>query len=63
LIFGGTVKPAYSPVFSLTPGSFSQMKHVMPRWRGSACGSVLTSVNTIPDMSPFVTHIFCPLIS
>jgi hypothetical protein len=32
----------------------------MPRWAGVALGSVLTSVVTIPERSPFVTHIFCP---
>ena len=57
------MKPAYSPVFSLTPGSFSQMKQVMPRWRGWASGSVLTSMKTRPDRRPLVTHIFWPLIS
>ena len=57
------MKPAYSPVFSETPGSFSAMKQVMPLCRGSAFGSVLTSTKTMPDISPFVTHIFWPLIS
>ena len=50
-------------MFSLTPGSFSATKHVMPLYRGSASGSVLTSTNTRPERSPFVTHIFWPLIS
>ena len=50
-------------MFSETPPSFSAMKQVKPRWRGSACGSVLTSTNTSEERRPFVTHIFWPLIS
>jgi hypothetical protein len=63
LIFGGTLRPAYSPVFSEAPGSFSAMKQVKPLWRGWASGSVLTSTKTSDDVSPLVTHIFWPLIS
>ena len=57
------MKPAYSPSFSWTPASFSAMKQVMPWWRFSASGSVLTSVNTSVERRPLVTHIFWPLIS
>ena len=39
------------------------MKQVMPLCGGSAFGSVFTSTNTRPERSPFVTHIFWPLIS
>ena len=35
----------------------------MPRWAGSALGSVFMSTNTTPERSPFVTHIFWPLSS
>ena len=57
------MNPAYSPVFSLTPGSFSAMKQVIPLYLGSALGSVLTSTNTMLLSSPLVTHILVPLIS
>ncbi len=50
-------------MFSLTPGSFSAMKQVIPLWRGSASGSVFTSTKTMADIRPLVTHIFWPLIS
>ena len=36
------------------PGSFSVMKQVMPRWGGSALGSVFISTNTTPSASPLV---------
>ena len=39
------------------------MKQVMPRCGGSASGSDLASRKTSPERSPFVTHIFWPLIS
>ena len=39
------------------------MKQVMPRWGGSAFGSVFMSTNTRPERRPLVTHIFWPLSS
>ena len=39
------------------------MKQVIPRCGGSASGSDLASRKTIPERSPFVTHIFWPLIT
>ena len=39
------------------------MKQVMPRWGGSAFGSVFISTNTSPERRPFVTHIFWPFSS
>ncbi len=59
LIFGGIVSPGTLSA----PGSFSQMKQVMPLYGGSAFGSLLTSTKTTPDSRPLVTHIFWPLSS
>jgi hypothetical protein len=39
------------------------MKQVMPRWGGSAFGSVFISTNTSAERRPFVTHIFWPFSS
>ena len=50
-------------MFSAAPGSFSQMKQVMPLWGGSASGSDLASRKTSPERRPLVTHIFVPLIT
>ena len=51
------------PGFSAAPGSFSQMKQVMPFCGVSASLSVRTSTKTRPERRPLVTHIFWPLIS
>ncbi len=39
------------------------MNAVMPVWRGDASGSVTASSITSPARRPFVTHIFCPVIT
>ena len=52
-----------SPGISLTSGSLRTMNAVMPVWRGDAPGSVTASSITSPARRPFVTHIFCPLIT
>ena len=51
------------PGFSDAPGSFSQMKQVMPLYGGAASRSVFISTNTRPERRPLVTHIFWPLSS
>ena len=51
------------PGFSALPGSFSVMKQVIPRWGGSAFGSVFMSTKTTPERRPLVTHIFWPFSS
>ena len=56
---GGIVRPGCS----VTPGSFSSTNAVMPRCGGSASGSVFASSMTRPARSPFVAHIFWPVIT
>src|SRR6266540_162671 len=56
-MFGGIVMPSNL----LAPGSFSTNSRDMPRYGGSASGSVLHSSTTRPARSPFVTHIFVPV--
>ena len=51
------------PGCSSTSGSFSTTNAVMPRCRGSASGSVTASSMTAPARSPFVAHIFRPVIT
>ena len=46
-----------------TPGSFSTISAVMPACGGSAVGSVFTSRAMRPARTPFVTHIFWPLMT
>ena len=51
------------PGSSSTSGSFSTTNAVMPLWRGSASGSVTARSMIAPARSPFVAHIFWPVIT
>jgi hypothetical protein len=51
------------PGCSWTPGAFSRMSAVIPRCGGSASGSVFARSMTPLERSPFVAHIFCPVIT
>ena len=48
------------PPCCVSPGVFSTSSTLMPLWAGVISVSVFTSVATMPERSPFVTHIFWP---